>query len=305
MSNNTWVLYHAGCDDGFTAAWAAWCALGDDVTYWYVSHQKPPPEIPDGSKVFMLDFCYPREILLDFQERMESVQVLDHHSSAQKDAQGLDFCHFDMSKSGAHIAWRHFHPGTEVPWLVLYVEDYDLWKKELPGIEEFKEYLQTIPRDFEAWSNLAKLSVEDVLQSGREMVTYRDALVRRAVKKAFQVEIGGALVPVVNSSMMVSEIANVLLKEYPEAPFSAVYSLLGDGQQEHWSVRSRGGDFDVSKVAKMFGGGGHKGSAGFHVPRGSMFQSSEPGSVRKTRMVLLVFLLFAYLSVCSILIFCM
>lgn len=43
--------------------------------------------------------------------------------------------------------------------------------------------------------------------------------------------------------------------------FGLVWSMAGDGQI-HCSLRSNG-DYDVSAIAKVFGGGGHRNAAGF------------------------------------------
>lgn len=43
--------------------------------------------------------------------------------------------------------------------------------------------------------------------------------------------------------------------------FGLVWSMAGDGQI-HCSLRSNG-DYDVSAIAKAFGGGGHRNAAGF------------------------------------------
>ena len=48
---------------------------------------------------------------------------------------------------------------------------------------------------------------------------------------------------------------------YPDAPFSMSYCDCPGGLRSY-SLRSRNG-FDVSEVAKAFGGGGHKASSGF------------------------------------------
>jgi len=37
---------------------------------------------------------------------MADVVVLDHHQTAQKALEGLNFAHFDMTKSGAVLAWN-------------------------------------------------------------------------------------------------------------------------------------------------------------------------------------------------------
>jgi len=52
-----------------------------------------------------------------------------------------------------------------------------------------------------------------------------------------------------------------LPEAYPDAPFSVSYCDRADGKRSY-SLRSRNG-FDVSVVAKAFGGGGHPGAGGF------------------------------------------
>jgi len=54
------------------------------------------------------------------------------------------------------------------------------------------------------------------------------------------------------------------LEMTPSAPFSVGWFVRSDGLFQY-SLRSRG-DFDVSELAKLWGGGGHKAAAGFEVP---------------------------------------
>ena len=72
-------------------------------------------------------------------------------------------------------------------------------------------------------------------------------------------------IPCVNASENVSELGNLMCERYPDAPFSMSYCDRGDGMRSY-SLRSIG-DFDVSVVAKAFGGGGHKNAAGFALPK--------------------------------------
>ena len=73
---NTHVLYHACCPDGFAAAFAAWLNLGDTATYTPVAYGEPPPEIPDGSHVSIVDFSYSRPILEKMRAAAASLIVL-------------------------------------------------------------------------------------------------------------------------------------------------------------------------------------------------------------------------------------
>lgn len=149
------VVYHAQCMDGAAAALAAWLRFGDEAEYRPASYGDPAPmdEEVRGRDVYVLDFSYPRAKLERLShvcnardgetcERGEVV-VLDHHKTAQADLAGLPFCTFDMSKSGAVLAWEHFHVRKReprqtyvLPELFAYVQDRDLWRWELPHSRE-------------------------------------------------------------------------------------------------------------------------------------------------------------------------
>ncbi len=92
----TYVLYHAYCADGFGGAWAAWRALGDSAEYVAVSYGERPPAIPDGAKVVLIDFAYPREAILEMAARAGRLAVLDHHKTSQEDLAGLPFAVFEI-----------------------------------------------------------------------------------------------------------------------------------------------------------------------------------------------------------------
>src|SRR5207248_5779090 len=76
--------------------------------------------------------------------------------------------------------------------------------------------------------------------------------------------VGGITVPVINiTPQNASDHIDSLLKRHPDAPFGASFFLRGDGRWQ-FSLRARG-DFDVSEVAKRYGGGGHRAASGFVV----------------------------------------
>ena len=78
-------------------------------------------------------------------------------------------------------------------------------------------------------------------------------------------ELGGYRVPVVNATGNTSELGHRLCEVFPEAAFSASYRDTAEDRRE-WSLRSMG-DFDVSAIAKRYGGGGHRNAAGFQTER--------------------------------------
>ena len=254
----THVLYHARCDDGFGAAYSAWLVLGQAAQYIPVAHGEPPPALPDDAIVAMVDFSYKRSIVLGLHEKLQGLVILDHHLTAQSELAGLDFVHFDMDKSGAHLSWQFFHPGKELPELLSYIEDKDLWRFRLPQSKEVTAALRSYPMSFELWD---ELKVDDLRREGSSLLRFQEQLVESACQRFRMARLLDWDVPIVNATEFRSEIANRLCELYPTAAFAAAY-YDNDAGYRSWSLRSIG-DFDVSAVAHRVGGGGHKNASGF------------------------------------------
>ncbi len=278
-----YVLYHANCFDGFGAAFAAWKALGDDGVYIPVTHGQPPPEVirDSGCPVVIIDFSYPRDVLLEMRESwgIGELTVIDHHVTAEADLHDLDFAMFDMGHSGAVLAWQHWHPHTPVPSLLLYLEDRDLWRFDLPKSRELSAGLQGVPFDFAAWDELnTSWQLTALMAKGEAILAYIDSQVHRVCQQARLMYIDGHAVAVVNATAHWSEVGEYLLAHWPDVRYAASYFDRADGKRQ-WSLRSLA-DFDVSCVAKGFGGGGHKQAAGFvtvapHLGEGTSIHASH------------------------------
>ena len=255
------VLYHAGCDDGFGAAYAIWLKHGAKAEYIPVQHGQPFPDVSSGESVYVVDFSYSRDILQRVADRCKLV-VLDHHKTAMEDLADLPFAHFDMNKSGAVLAWEYFHPNEPIPLLLAYVQDYDLWTKKLAHTDENKAWRGSFPRTFCSWQEMASVVSCDHSwkMEGKAILRSEKMQIRRRVSQAFEVVIDPYVVLAVNETQHVSEVAGELAKDN-RYPFGACFQVRGDGLKI-WSLRSEG-DFDVSAVAKLRGGGGHRTAAGF------------------------------------------
>ena len=254
----THILYHADCADGFGAAFAAWQVLGDKATYIPVAHGDPPPSLPTDAKVAIVDFSYPRKTILELADKVSELVILDHHTTAQDELEGLPFATFDMTKSGARMAWEYWHPDTEVPELIGYIEDKDLWLWNLEQSKEVTIALHSYPMDFEVWS---KLTMEHLKLEGVALLRLQEQMIQSALNRVRFEHLFGYEVPVVNATEFRSEIANYLCNLHPEVPFAAAYHYDKNGEL-NWSLRSVG-DFDVAALARQAGGGGHKNASGF------------------------------------------
>ena len=275
---NPLIIYHANCWDGFGAAWAAWLTFGDQADYLPMRYGEPFPADAHGRVIYVLDFSWPYAALQEvFTKgiRPLQIEVHDHHKTARDDAQEYDplmamtrnepalAYHFDMDKSGAVLAWERFHQEL-VPTLLAYVQDRDLWKFSLHKSREVSAWLRSYPCAFDTWNTLsAILDAEPslVFIEGGAILRAQQEEVNTMCDHAKWLEIGGYRVPVANATILYSEIGEELCRRFPEALFSAYYMDRADGKRQ-WGLRSRG-DFDVSVVAKDYGGGGHRSAAGF------------------------------------------
>lgn len=252
------VLYHANCNDGFGAAWVARRVFGTDAKYKPVQYGDPPPGTCTGRDVYILDFTYPRDVLLELKEQAHSLLVLDHHVTAQRDLEGLDFARFNLEQSGATIAWDHFFPDKECPWLLRYIEDKDLWKWELTDSEAVSAGLQSYPRNFRVWDDIVQRGVSSLVAEGQPILRYKKRLVEAAASRIRMIQMDGYKIPCVTSCLLQSEIGSRLAKKYP---FVAIMFEL-EGRRV-WSLRSHENGVDVGEIASRHGGGGHKHAAGF------------------------------------------
>jgi oligoribonuclease NrnB/cAMP/cGMP phosphodiesterase (DHH superfamily) len=280
----THVLYHANCPDGFGAALAAWETLGDKAKYIPVKYDQPPPELPKDAKVAIVDFSYPRDQLLDLKSKVSDLVVLDHHESAQRNLEGLPFAYFpptwpskdgkgDPGHSGATLSWLYFHHDEPIPDFWLYLRDRDNWQWQLPESRAFSTGLASHEMEFRGWDQVAR-HVDSVVSEGTTIERFKDRLVDEICAGAKPVDILGHTVPVVNGPYeLASDIGEALKKKNPDAPFVAIYYDGKDGTRGY-SLRSE--DFDVSKIAEQFGGGGHEHAAAFRVSSPAIDLSGPP-----------------------------
>lgn len=262
------VIYHGDCLDGFCAAWQAWRCLGDTAEYVPAHYGQPLPDV-DGKIVYVLDFSYPRDVMLDLLKRAVKCVVLDHHKTAEEALSGLvdenhstHLIRFDMERSGAGMARDYFAGFGHECWLVDYTQDRDLWRFALPGSKLVNAYIGTLPQTFEAYERASALTASDAERLGVGSDAYKSMYVEKLCQHARRVGFAGYVdVPVVNAPYVgISEVVGALADS---SQFAIGWFLRGDGKIAV-SLRSRG-DFDVSALAKRYGGGGHKNAAGFTV----------------------------------------
>lgn len=265
------VLYHAECIDGIVAAWAVWKAWGDSADYIPVrSGARAPIEVCQDADVAIVDMSFSRGSVEEIRRVARRMVLLDHHESATRELAGVEGCVVDESRSGAGLAWDHFHhPGEPRPWIIDYVEDADLYHFALENSREVNAWIAAQPFTIDAVDALcARVDDEGLdvaVASGEIARTVVDRYVEAVVKEAHAALLGGYVVPVVNAPRpYVTEVVNKLCEGWP---FAAAWHVLADGRVKYSLRSDRGPDAsNVADIAERFPGGrGHAHAASFTV----------------------------------------
>ncbi len=268
-------FYHAGCPDGFGAAWSVRSAWGEEPHYIARGHEdRVRPGECDDALVAFVDIAPMRDELLQLAESAAQILIVDHHITARDrlacdpgfvdefEAEG-HVLHFDMNHSAAVLAWQYFRPNDPLPDLLRYVEDQDLWNWVLPNSEAINAAIASYPRDWETWTRLATDPIEQLAEQGEPILRATRIEVARRLEHAKPVAIGTGRIEAVNATNHRSQIGHELATR---ARFGESWGLVyrTEGREVYASIYSIG-DLDVSEVAVRYAGGGHKNASGFHV----------------------------------------
>lgn len=278
------IIYHFPCYDGFTSAWIGYRKLLKRtrpenislIPHTYTDQKANNwPHLKEftGKTVYFLDYSWPEDKMRDICSVAEQVIILDHHKTAYNNLKPLFEENllsgiFDMSHSGAGLAWNHFHPNETMPMFVEYIQDRDLWKFKLPDSKEINKFIMSFDYDWNKWDELRDFfrtptNSWDAAKQGAAIQRMQDRNMDEIIKdKIIFMKLGNYEVPTVNVNyFMASEICHLICEEF-DVPFAAAWFYQPGGIVQ-FSLRSNG--FDVEEIAKQFGGGGHAKAAGFEI----------------------------------------
>lgn len=280
------IIYHDNCADGFGAAWAAYKKFGADGAEYLPMNYNDPRVKLEGKKitfqidianrdVYILDLSFSPDIIDAMLGEANSVTWIDHHKTAFEafNFNATEPVHLydpelnwevilDPNKSGCVLAWEHFHPNDDdIPNLLRYIEDRDLWRWNYASTRDIATGLRSKPFTFD-WFDYADENLTKVMDKGTAMNELFDQQLADITKKHIPTLIEGQLGRSVNCTpQFASEAGNILAKE--SGTFGMTWMINSKGMA-NVSLRSIG-DYDVSAIAKTFGGGGHRNAAGFEV----------------------------------------
>lgn len=268
------IIYHGNCSDGYGCVISAELYRKEkypekQIIYYPGIYGKPPPDVKNKN-VLICDFSYKKDLMVNIIKNANKYAILDHHKTAENEL--IDIPNenkvFNMNYSGAYITWKFFHSDKQVPKLIEYIQDNDLWKKQLPNTLEFTAYMFSLPMTIEDYS---KLLDDDFIENivftqGAGMVKQNLSNIEMSLKhvsiKLMEINNNYYMVGYLNSTILKSELGNKLFDKYPYCDFSAIYSIDDISNSTIFSLRSTNDRTDVSEICKLYGGGGHRNAAG-------------------------------------------
>lgn len=258
------VIYHANCPDGFGSALSAYIYFKNkkEIEFYPAFHNTKPPNVKNKN-VLICDFSYKKNEIMDMICDTNSLLIIDHHKTAEIELENIpdEYKIFDMAHSGAYLTWKYFFPEGNVPLLIQYIEDNDIWKKELPNTLEITAYISTLPFEFDKYEELLdNNNLNKIIPTGEIILKQNNKIVDKTVDGAFfkfiLLKQKIYLVGFANSTILQSDIGNRLVLKYPYIDFSVIY--VAKDNLYHCSLRSTNDNVDVSTIATIFNGGGHR-----------------------------------------------
>lgn len=237
------------------------------VTFFETDYKDDPPNLDMlvGASVIIVDFSYKPEVMKRITERALSVTWVDHHATAKdypyQHLPGLR--HFgDKQKAGCELTWEFFFPETKMPMAVQLIGDYDKWALKMKDSKIFYEGMKLLDSSptSEIWVDLLSDNhndVESIIKCGKIAMQYRDNYCTNLRKSfGYETEIAGHKAYACNQYMFGSGGFGEMFGAYP-----ICIAYIHNG--ETFTVSMYSETIDVGQIAKMYGGGGHKGASGF------------------------------------------
>ena len=239
-------------------------------------------EIAKGKIVYIVDYSFGEnelQYLEEIHKNADKVIWIDHHKTAiemsekypwMKELKGIR----DTSMSACPLVFRYFTGKeylTEMPKWIQYISDYDTWTKALESSVYFKLGMD-LRNQYPCapiWDKLIGnkgfenkiLTLGEILHDGSKISIYNstryDRMVSSMYEKIIHLDTEYKAI-ILNSMDHTSEVFKDKINDYD---IGVVWHRQRD--KYLFSIYSTKENVDCAKICQEFGGGGHKGAAGF------------------------------------------
>jgi oligoribonuclease NrnB/cAMP/cGMP phosphodiesterase (DHH superfamily) len=229
-------------------------------------------ELVKDAKVYVVDFSFP--VMMKLKESCKELVWIDHHKTAME--QQIDAWNDEeikglrsMELSGCELTWQYFHNGENVPQVVKYVGDMDLWEfdygNDTKQYCEAAKYIFTTPDDYLLGFMLTtgQLNFEkatEIKEQGKILIKAKEERVKKVFHKGIDISLQGYRARLMNTTCDTSEVG-AYVYTMPEYDMAVMYQIIGNDV----ILSFRSNVVDVGEIAESYGGGGHKFASGATV----------------------------------------
>jgi oligoribonuclease NrnB/cAMP/cGMP phosphodiesterase (DHH superfamily) len=271
------ICLHHNDADGRASAAIVRRALGMEVLLYEIDFGEPVPwdMLERAQSVVMVDFSLPPPEMQRLAASAELIWI-DHHISALKAMAGIADNWpglRDITEAGCVLTWKYFFPDQSVPRAIVLIGDRDIWRwaeAETGPFDDGLHQRNTNPENDDLWQPLLdddSQLLQELIQEGKILYQARLLDVRRYVRKyGFELSFEGYRTLALNARSSGEMGAYIRQLGYQLA---YCYVDVWQNDRLMTTVTLYSEQVDVSQLAQKFGGGGHRGAAGFSFQRGA------------------------------------
>ena len=277
--------------------------LDSDLDLIGYNYGDPIPDLSGYEKVILVDISFPPDRMIElFQSFGLNLIWLDHHISAIRSVD--EALHAlqggsilipgirDLQHAACELTWQYFFPSGSIPEIVRLLGRYDCFghkgTPEEKYVLEFQYGARQLINGVESAFNYLNHAlsertyfeyVEDIRKVGVPIYAYLCEEAKQVYKNGFEVELGYRFPNPYPTSVTMEE--HIPIKficinrdrfnptnfgiDYHKDGYDGCACFYFDGKGYNFSLYNDNGLVDVSQIAHLYGGGGHKGAAGFWV----------------------------------------
>ncbi len=261
----------------------------------------PWDEIEPDDIVYMVDFCLqPEDQMYNLADKLwrdhdPHFIWIDHHKSAidacvSNGTTGIAYGKRDISKAACELTWEYLFPDKPMPLAVELLGLYDSWRYHGHPKESmvlpFQMRMRMEDLDPKGWLENGwywklffvsdeNATIQSIIEEGKLLLRYDEEQKRRYIATyGFETELfaahPGPIWPAGKYKAITVNLGHTNSKVFDSVWDESKYDLMITfcrRKDKLWNVSlySTKGDIDCGAIAKSFGGGGHKGAAGFQA----------------------------------------
>lgn len=260
------------------------------LDFYGYNYGQPIPDLSEYDKVIMCDISFPKEEMNKLSEPLGKLVWIDHHKSAMLENASLECKGWrDVEFAACELTWKYFFPNNPMPEIVRLLGLYDSFRHKstdeeqkvlefqygarqvITNYEEAYKYLLESFKGVIYYDYVMQYTIIDIIyENGKNIYQYLCTEAKQIYKSGFTISLPNITIPE-------EEYVFLCINKERFNPINFGIDYHKDGYDGcacfhyadgvwNFSLYNDNGLVDCSLIAKQFGGGGHKGAAGFRLP---------------------------------------